>query len=325
MKNQIEYHEETKNPFKDLETKDPLDKCLWILDYFLNNDNNNVNVLQLLHIYDYDIYGGLIDSFKKYFNSNLFNKESTQAKQDYIKSIIYQFHSFSSSIEQYTNGTSPMAVLAYEVYEGLEVPQQTKNIINAWFLFDDIMDEIQESCFILNLDLLTLCSELYISSETFVPKLALVTREKLNLIREKKPDFKIKSFSWSGTPVQLRKLFDELIDPDNGFIDPETDFKDFAAIFSGQAINDNFQGVTWVKIAQKNKSIVKNAVFTLFDSLKQAGKIPENEIQNKPELFKKLKACFCDGKTGQPLELEHSHCKYSKEFGSLIEQIISSL
>jgi len=221
MKNLLEELEE-------LETKDPLEKCLFILRYFLHNDNKDVNVLRLLYNNGYDL-DEIVGDFKKYLSSNLFKYETIQAKQDYVKYIIYQFHEFSSFIERQN---WRMAVLAYEVYEGLQVDQKTKNIIHAWFFFVDIMDEIQESCFILNLDFLTLCSELYISSETFVPKMALVIREKMNLIREKKQEFKIKSLSWTGNKVQLEKLWQAL--KAAGYIDPSIDFKSITAIFSDE-------------------------------------------------------------------------------------------
>jgi hypothetical protein len=196
-----------------------------------------------------------------------------------------------------------MGALAYEVYyKGLQVDRGTKNIIHAWFFFVDIMDKIQETCFILNLDFLTFCSDLYISSETFVPKLALVIREKMKMALEKETEFKVKSFNWTGTPEQFRNLFNKLIDPKHGFIDPKTDFQDFTAIFSNQTINDNFHRVKWIK-AGRNKQINKLALIDLLTLMD----ISKSEIEDNG----KIKTCFSD-RTGNSITFSQGNLAGNK-------------
>jgi hypothetical protein len=83
-----------------------------------------------------------------------------------------------------------------------------------------------------------------------------------------------KSFSWKGTPDQLKKLFDGLINAPHSFIDPKTDFKDFTAIFS-----DNLTNCTAIKWSASNKLLSY-----LFDQL-YAGNFIVKEWQSIIEKY----------------------------------------
>lgn len=138
----------------------------------------------------------------------------------------------------------------------------------------------------------------------------------------KKPAPRVQSFSWTGSPEQLQKLYYGLND---GFIDPsKTDLEDFIAIFAGDGTGNDLHRVTWIKKTQKSKVITKNAVIALFDILAESGKIPKEEIKNRAELFKKLQTCFADPE-GNPMRFEHSHLKYSKDCAALLKKIVTSL
>jgi len=130
------------------------------------------------------------------------------------------------------------------------------------------------------------------------------------------------SFNWTGSPEQLDAFYDGLVGA--GYIDKETGKEAFKAVFSGNSTNDTLHRVTWIKRAGKSKSIAKNAVITMFDLLAKLGKISEEEISNRAELFRKLQNCFCD-KDGKPLKFEHKHCSYSKDHGDQLRKIITSL
>jgi len=138
----------------------------------------------------------------------------------------------------------------------------------------------------------------------------------------KKAPARLQAFSWTGSSEQLNKLYDGLIY--YGFIDPQTDFKDFAAIFSGQVIDNNLLPVTWIKKTHKSKFIAKSAVVNLFEILAEKNLIPADELQNKAEFFRKLQACFSDP-AGNSMKFEHKHLGYSKEFATLLRQIVTSL
>ena len=128
-------------------------------------------------------------------------------------------------------------------------------------------------------------------------------------------------FTWHGSKDQLEALWQAL--KGAGFINPETDFKAFRAIFSGSAIGTDLHRVTWIKRSRRSKSIAKNAVISLFDLLANYNKIPVDETRNRAELFRKLEACFCD-ETGKPLPFTHKNCTDS-EYSDQLRQIISSL
>jgi len=65
---------------------------------------------------------------------------------------------------------------------------------------------------------------------------------------EPKSNMKLKSFSWTGSPEQLEKLYEGLINPDYGFIDPNTDLQSFTAIFA-----DSLTGCPAIKWKGSNR------------------------------------------------------------------------
>jgi hypothetical protein len=153
--------------------------------------------------------------------------------------------------------------------------------------------------------------------------------EKIIQVRLKMPTDSIqkgnlKFFTWLGNDEQLKKLFDELIASDHGFIDPKTDFQAFTAIFTGKVDNNDLCPVKWIKRAQKSKAITKSAVIALFNILAESNKIPKSEIMNKANLFRKLQTWFIDP-NGNPMKFEHGHLKYSKDCAALLNKIVISL
>jgi len=155
-----------------------------------------------------------------------------------------------------------------------------------------------------------------------IQKYLIELKKELEPVTIEKDKPNIKYFSWTGTSAQLTALWQALIHDD--YIHPQTDYKAFTAIFSGKQIGSSPLRVTWIKKAQRSKSIAKNAVIALFDILANANKIPMGETINRAKLFKMLEACFCD-EAGDPLTFEHSHCKISPISAGTLQQIISLL
>jgi hypothetical protein len=165
------------------------------------------------------------------------------------------------------------------------------------------MNEIQIACHTFSLDFYKICDEIDFETDTFCSGFTLAVQEKYKTGENKK------SFSWTGSDEQLKKIYDGLIKQDHGFIDAKTDFKDFTAIFAGDVITDNLLPIKWIKQG-KNKFINKFALIDLLTLMK----IPKSEIEDKD----KIKTCFSDDK-GNPMIFsggnlhgnkhnEHSEC-----------------
>jgi len=194
----------------------------------------------------------------------------------------------------------------------IEIPQ----VINDIKDFEKIITTQKEK------DCLEKLSDDYIPIWLSSSKEYLIWLQKRKTFLEK--PVKVQAFSWTGSSEQLEKLHDGLIY--YGFIDAKTDSQSFAAIFSGQVIDNNLLPVTWIKKTHKSKVIAKSAVVNLFESLAEKNLIPADELQNKAEFFRKLQACFSDpAPAGNSMKFEHKHLGYSKEFATLLRQIVTSL
>jgi maltodextrin utilization protein YvdJ len=110
---------------------------------------------------------------------------------------------------------------------------------------------------------------------------------------------------------------------DHGYIDPGTTENVFTAIFSDLSVV-NLHRVTWIKKAQKNKQIAKNAIIALFDIL--IGKEKIAKVEDRSLLFKTLEACFSD-ESGKPLSFSYGNARQDKPSNEYhtIETIVSSL
>ncbi len=90
----------------------------------------------------------------------------------------------------------------------------------------------------------------------------------------------IKSFESTLTDKQLIKLFTNL--KRDRFIHPETDYKQFEAIFRAEAI-ENIKPIIWLKF--------KPQLIYMFNEL-----IPTNKVIQPESLYKTLEICFFDKK-----------------------------
>jgi hypothetical protein len=76
-------------------------------------------------------------------------------------------------------------------------------------------------------------------------------------ILEKPLPVRLQAFSWTGNDEQLKKLYDGLTE--NGFIDPQTDFKDFTAIFAGNLTS--CKAIKW-RVSNKLLSYLFNQLYS---------------------------------------------------------------
>lgn len=149
-------------------------------------------------------------------------------------------------------------------------PNEIWKLINIWKyihfdcnpdFFDRLLENIEkEHIFLENGEFFTVTIE---NSDIF-RKIKSIILDFKNETQTMTPSQTLKSFSWKGTPEQLKKLYEAL---KGTYIDAETDFKDFEKVFSGEPI-ESHKKIIWTLKAGKNKMPDKKALITLFELLK---------------------------------------------------------
>jgi len=129
----------------------------------------------------------------------------------------------------------------------------------------------------------------------------------------------LKSFDSTMTDEQIKKLFSELQSNNIKFIHPETNLKQFTAIFKAEA-KENIKPVKWLKY--------KPQLFYLLNGL-----IDKNLLTKPENLYKYIDVCFVD-KTGEHFKyfkqsyntlknITDFNCRYSDVINELLTKVIS--
>jgi hypothetical protein len=71
-----------------LENKDPFEKFLFLIGYYLHEDDKAIKILTDPN---FNILVEIVTPLRKHFDNTLLKYETLQGKKDYLKYVIYQF------------------------------------------------------------------------------------------------------------------------------------------------------------------------------------------------------------------------------------------
>jgi hypothetical protein len=202
--------------------KDPFEKCLYLIGYYLHEDRNAIAILTDAN---FDILTKAVNPFVKDLNYRLLKYETQQGKRDFLRFVIMQFYElqyFWKTNFDLISGTSDTTIT------GQKRDEFSKYIFLAYELFNILMNEIQIACITFKIDFYNLCDELYFNTNTFDSGLTFGFKE----MQPYNPEEKGKSFTWTGNHAQKEALCEALRVA--GYIDQGTTKEAFTAIFAGE-------------------------------------------------------------------------------------------